>query len=439
MVFIRRSPIILFSFISLACASSPMIQPQINSLVVAQKFDHALKILEENKEGYGEKNKLLYLLDYGFLLHGAGKYQESIHAFEQAKQLHQNLYTVSVSNELTTWLVNDNTAPFRPEDYELVFINIIQALNYAVLNDFEEALVEARQVDSLLSLINSRFSVDQKNVYKEDAFARLLMGIMYESNHTLEYNDDAYLEYKRALKIYEQDYRAHYGMQPPIILRQKLLALSEKLDKESYQKYKERWAGSEAISNAETAKPTVYLVQYEGFVPIKHESSIPIPLPNGLLARLSFPSFDKRFYQPLEGVLQAENVTDKTLFQQKTELVENIVGIAKQNLENRRVRVIAKSALRTGVKYALEQTYSQHLEARHGESASGLFKYLSSLYNLTSEQADLRSWQTLPAEIRLARLVLEPGKYHIMFNKRRLDDVILQNGDVKFYVVRSSK
>ena len=79
---------------------------------------------------YGERNRLLYLLDYGLVLHISGKHQESIRVFEEAKKIYDQMYTISLSNEATTWLINDNTAPYRGEDFERAMINLFQAMNF---------------------------------------------------------------------------------------------------------------------------------------------------------------------------------------------------------------------------------------------------------------------------------------------------------------------
>ena len=82
-----------------------------------------------------------------------------------------------------------------------------------------------------------------------------------------------------------------------------------------------------------------------------------------------------------------------------------------------------------------------------GDGAAYGFDFLSSLYNLSTERADLRSWQTLPAQIRVARLLLEPGEYEFFVqtytdNNRFLNKVSLGKGNLKagekkFFVFRN--
>src|SRR4051812_23684465 len=86
-----------------SCAGpSKNIQPQINSLVIAQHFNRAIEFLDEGPSSYGTHNELLYWLDRGLVLHLAGRYQDSIFAFEKSKQTFENLYNRSLSDAAGT-------------------------------------------------------------------------------------------------------------------------------------------------------------------------------------------------------------------------------------------------------------------------------------------------------------------------------------------------
>ena len=69
------------------------------------------------------------------------------------------------------------------------------------------------------------------------------------------------------------------------------------------------------------------------------------------------------------------------------------------------------------------------IEKEYGRDTARWFGYLSSMYNLTTERADLRSWQTLPDQIRLARLMVDPGDYEIFFDDHPLDSVSIKAGE----------
>jgi hypothetical protein len=130
-----------------------------------------------------------------------------------------------------------------------------------------------------------------------------------------------------------------------------------------------------------------------------------------------------------------------------TEVGENIGAIAKQILENRKLLIGAKGILRPGMKVVGEKIAEQEVGRRYGDLAALGIDLLGTFYNLYTEQADLRSWETLPNDIRIARLVLTPGQYQFYvqssdvyqnrIEKKDLGVVDLKAGEKKFFVVRS--
>jgi len=427
----------LISIITLtACATSPMIQPQINSLVVAHRYDLALQHLENNQQSYGEHNRLLYYLDYGYTLHVAGDYEKSIESLNKAKKMYDVLFTKSLTNQATTWLINDNVAPYRGEDFERVMINIVQALNYAALGDYEEALVEARDVDSTLRVINQQYRSDQQNVYKEDAFARFLMGILYEMRGRAHDLEDAWISYRKALEIYEQDYESEYAIAAPDLLKRNFTLLSKFLNKEmSFSFYEKISQMGQPTFKDKQQLAEVYVVRYVGLSPIKHQADVLIPLPRGYVAKLAFPLYDKRTPEIEMGVIKAVS-DDGVVLQFKEEIAQDISAIAIKNLEQRRLRVLAKATIRSAGKYILAREIENSLRENDKRNAASAFRYVSTLYNITSEQADLRSWQTLPGAMTVTRLLLNPGSYEFFVDDESIAKYELESGQKKIIVHR---
>ena len=108
---------------------------------------------------------------------------------------------------------------------------------------------------------------------------------------------------------------------------------------------------------------------------------------------------------------------------------------------------MAKTIARSAGKYIVERSGEHAVEKRYGREAALGVRIVGSLYNLFSEQADLRSWQTLPAEIRMARLITDPGEYdlvldnfdegNVLLEERSLGKLELKAGEIKFLIVRT--
>ena len=420
--------------------SPPLLQPQINHLVLSGNYQYAESILEDNRLGYGKQNQMLYLLDAGMVAHLSGDYQASINYFEDAKKMYDKLFTVSLSNQASTWLINDKRTFYRGEDFERVMINIVQAINFAMLNNIEEALVEARDVDQQLKLINQQYKEGQKNKYDEDAMARLLMGSLYEAEGSLEGLDDAYISYKKSLVAYEDQFYQDADVEVPRILKENLLALSQVVAPDEFDQWRQRFPGVDYLSVKDKRKKgEIFIIIYDGVLPLKQSTALPIPLPNGLFGKLSFPSYEK--YYPLSTIedLKLINKQHQTSSHANVELLEDVSYLAQSSLNDRKGRVIAKSALRNLAKFALEETQEDIIYDKWGENSATAFRYIASLYNIVSEEPDLRSWQTLPAQIKMSRMVVEPGEYELNYQGEEIGTLKVSAGQKQFFILREAE
>lgn len=434
---------LLFSHVS--CAGAPQMQPRVNSLVTAQKLEAASAALGDDPAVYGRNNRLLYWLDRGMVEHCLGRYSESIRSFARAQRMFDELYTRSISKLASAWALNDYAAPYRGEDYEYTLVNIFQAINYLMLGDTNEALVEARDMNSKLALINGIYK--GTNVYNEDAFGRFLAGILYEANATAADLNDSFISYAKAYEIYKSEGGTSLGIPTPDVLKENLLTLADFMGPGEYAKYRREFPDIRFMTFRQKAsKAEVYLVQYTGFSPVKISGIVPIPFDPRHVTQIVFPKYISRYSEIASSEFVAQR-NDQLAFVQPTFVGQDIEALARKVLESRKVYILAKAIARPAVKYAVERTVSKEIEDKWGETAAYGFNFLSSLYNLSTEQADLRSWQTLPRQIRLARLLLEPGEYEFfvqtytddaaMLNKVSLGRSVLKAGEKKFFMFRN--
>ncbi len=437
-----RFAVVFFSFFGIvffltSCASTN-IQPAVHSYVAAGRPDLAIDQFERHPKGYGKNSELLYLIDKGLVLHYAGRYRDSAEAFEQAKLKYDELFTRSVSKFGQSWLWNNSRLPYRGEDFERVLINVFQAVNYAAQGNFEEALVEARDVDSVLHVINSQYPPETERGYRDDAFARLLSGVLYEASRTTGDWGEALVAYRRAWEIYRRDYQKHYATPAPQTLKENLLTAVMRVRPSEAGQWRRELEIARAPSPEEKEKSgEIYVVQYQGLAPRKHEETFPLPLPDGYITRFSFPQYDDHHIHPAPSAVTARNEQGRE-WQAVTEAVEDVAKIAVKNLEWRRMAVMSKAVARPIAKYALSRAAESQIQDRYGSTAGSIFQIGSSIFSLLSEQSDLRSWQTLPAQIRIARLILPPGEYDLQLDGRQWPDVRVAAGEKKFLVAGPS-
>jgi len=406
-------PFFLLGLLWLISACSPITYHyiQVEHYISQEDFLKADAVIEKQAGRYGAKNALLYDLDRAMTLHLAGRYLESNQFLELAERRAEELYTQSLTAETGAMLTNDNTLPYEGEDFERVMINLIAALNYVYLGALDEALVEARKVDHKLNLLNDRY--EKKSVYKEDALARYLSGILYEARGEV---NDAWIAYRKAYEAY-QDYQNQYGTPIPQMLKSDLLRITDALGlDEEHQQYVKQFGVISWIRYKEHRRyGEIILISYNGLSPVKEDFFITAPVPDGTggvyLLNVALPRFVARPTDLAHAAVRIQG--SETVATQQTLLVEDITAIAIKNLEDRIGRITAKAIARATTKYLLSRAIRE--KANKGDDP--LPKILSdvgtNLYSLLSEQSDKRSWRTLPGEVQMARLLVPPGTYQV--------------------------
>jgi uncharacterized protein len=429
----------LFLFLA-GCGTSTQFYRGVEEDVGAGRYAEAIEGIAGHRDAYGEKSSVLYQLDLGLLYHYAGMSDSSSHYFLAAERAIEDLYTKSVSLAAMSMLLNDNVLPYDGEDFERVLVNVFLALNYAQQGLPDEAIVEARKVD--LKLREFARQYEGKNAYQEDAFARYLAGALYESG--AEFND-AFISYRKAHEAYGTYARA-YGTKAPAFLLNDIVRMAKRLSfTEEYEKY--RQLGGSDTAGTDGRQGSVIVIAYAGRAPIKTEirSSVSIPDSAGIVHtfQIALPRFTPRMRGGRAYDITVRNSGDSvTGATARTAVAEDIAAIANQCLEDRLALVYLKSGGRALLKFLAAEAAKSKLREK---GDNGLINFLGSLaIDLAvgaTEQADVRSWRTLPAQIQLARLELAAGSYEFAVTatdhsfRIPSEHVVVEPGKVTFLIV----
>ncbi len=400
-------------------------------------------IVEQAEKEYGSKSRVLYGMDRGMTLQLAGHYQQSNAVLEQAEEEVERLYTRTIRSETVAFLTNDNALPYEGDAYEHVMINVVKALNYAVQGQLQEALVEARRIDHRLNVLSDK--VKETSGYRNDGFARYLSGILYEATGDL---NNAFIAYRNAFKAYEA-MRGWLRTPYPASLRSDLLRTAEALHLTlEFEGYRQAFPDAtwEPIS-AKQQLAQVVMISYNGRAPRKEDRYLDLPISlDALQLVLLNRGFSQSFYQrnrAVDSVLYGLNgrvvrvalpllVPQKTqvLFENLTltdaaghpvtvrsELAHNVTALAEKSLSDRLPAIITKALARAATKFALAEAATRGAQQAAGKDAApwvGLFVgLLTKGIAVASEEADKRSWQTLPDEIHVARAWMPAGQYQL--------------------------
>ncbi|MBS3807736.1 MAG: hypothetical protein KGY60_09555 [Bacteroidales bacterium] len=414
---------LLFAVVFAGCATYYQQTQQLQAYINRGNFQKADQLLTQETRSKEGKNKLLSYLNHGYVDWMLDNYQESNQHFSQADRIIED-YMKNYGLEALALLTNPNVKPYRPEDFEAVMLHYFTALNYVQLQDYEDALVECRRINLRLQALNDKYD-DHKNRYQRDAFAHNLMGMIYEA--VQDYNN-AFIAYRNALEVYQEDYKKYFSMRVPEQLKRDILRTAYLTGfRDEVRHYEKQFNIDYRYEPREHGE--VIFFWLNGFGPVKdewslHFSKIPSPREGYVIMRnealdLSFPLYignkseeEKDAFARLRffKVAFPRYLERKPVYRGATircnnhpysmEKAQDINEIAFKTLRDRMLREIGNAILRIATKKALEAAVD------HENENLGT---LVNIINTLTEQADTRNWQTLPYSIHYCRIPLEEG------------------------------
>ncbi len=408
---------------------------EVQQAAQTEEYQYAEALIAEHEELRKPENLVLYYLEKGILAHLNGNYRESNQLLSRADHRMEILEVPSISGTAVEWLLSNKGQPYKGEDFERVMIHYYMALNYLMLDDLEGALVECRRVNTLLREFNDRY--EQKNVYKTDAFLLYLSGIIYDA---LGETNDALIDYRHAYETYTEDYREAYSTPLPQQLKANLLRTSQALGfQDEFEAYRDTFSDPSWPAQQEYRYAARLVVIWENsMIPYKVEQTFReyIELDEdedaGCYLKFAFPRLVPRFHTFTRADVSAAGVT------QPLELGEDLAQIAEKNLEDRRIRTLARAMSRNVIKCAVEYNLEQE---------NRFLGFLFGLFTEVTEGADTRQWSLLPAEIHITQLLLPPGRTDVDLTfsgslgqpaqRVRYEDVPLQAGRTQFIIHRT--
>lgn len=420
----------LYFFLSLtisSCATYYQQNIKFQSYILSGEIPKAKEIIEKDKSKKN-KNRVLYLLNKGWIEWISQNYNESNVSFEEADKVIDEQQK-KMGLEALALIYNPSVKPYKPEDFEVVLLNYYKALNYLSLGKNKEALVEVRKINEKLNQLNDKY-LDHKNRYQDDAFSHIVMGLIYDANR--EYND-AFIAYRNALNVYENSYSKNFNLQAPEQLKKDLLRAAYRTGfMEELRFYEQKF--NMKYEHQPNQGGELVFIWHNGLGPVKSEWSINFSKTsnnNGWVTfandqyGLSFPIFigdknekEKSGFAKLNFLRIAfpKYMERKPVFTRaeisfdgKTyplEQAQDINGIAFKTLNDRMLREMGNSILRLATKKAIEAAARKENEDLG--SAIGIL-------NALTEKADTRNWQTLPYNIFYTRVNLPEGDKNIEF------------------------
>lgn len=412
-----------------ACASFYETTYDYNRKFEEGNLDKALATLREDNQYRKPNVKFLYYVNNGILLSILGQYEESNSYFEKAFLFGED-YRLNIVREAASYFTNPMVTIYRGEDHEHLMVLYYKAMNFLKMGKHEEALVECRRLNIRLQQLSDRYSSENK--YRRDAFIHTLMGIIYQADK--DWNN-AFIAYRNAYQIYEEDYERLFGTKAPDQLKADLLVAAWNTGfTDEYEFYKEKFNWPEF--RVTQADGDLIFFWHNGLSPVKDEWSINFvvsrqsddmflfsnedmnmhysfyvgsddertSLSNLEFFRVAFPRYVERPTYYTNAIIEVNDTT------YPLQLAEDVNRVAVKCLQERMGLEFSKSLLRVALKKSIE--YSAKKEDRS-------FGTIIGAINAATEKADTRNWQTLPHSIYYSRVPLKEGTNQVIFRLNR--------------------
>ncbi|MCG9737906.1 hypothetical protein L1D32_07050 [Shewanella insulae] len=375
---------------------------------------------------------LLYAQEAGRIAQIIGNFEASKAYYQQAVDAYQEFDDKAVisASELgataSSLFINDNVIPYRGPGYERVMLHQYQALNYLFSRDRQGALVEVRRSNELQQSEQARYQKSQASVQAMangtidaevnrlgqaagtttssflNAYSYYTTGLLHE---LLGEENDAFIDYRKAAQIAPDN----------PYLQQDLVRLAKKLAMPQYEEFKRRWG------DAKLAKPgqgQVVVLLEQGFVPEKQSFTVPFRI-HGNWQTASLAT-----YAPGRiSVPQGEVVGLGTVL--KTAPLANIDALAITALKEELPSALFRQAARIYAKAEMARSVRSESKRRKDEFDAGAIAM--QIFNVVTEQADRRSWLTLPKQAQLGRRYLDAGQYQIRLGQSQTQAIDVQS------------
>ncbi len=392
---------------AVSCVSTSTVDlTRVDSLYLKGDVEGAKASYEEKtQEILSSQGRLVYTLDLGMLAHYTGAYSDSNEFLTTAEKLISDAYTESVTANIGSYILNDNTRAYPGEDYEDIYTNVFKSLNYHFMGKTEDAMVEIRRTSEKEGLLKDKYTrLLEKSEQASDG--KLTGGLQ-----TISFTQSALANYLGMLyseslgndsdrNYYLGSVRNAFALQPTLYQ----FSLPP---------------GAKERPEPEEGKIRVEFIAFTGLGPTKLEVVQQLYVSKDNYARLALPALSLRPERVTRIAVRLDTGQKVQLYK-----LEDLSRIAQDTFALRYQNIYNKTLLRTLTKATGTAVFDAVAEgARKSDEEgsesvvllSGILSFFSSIFNQASEQADLRISHYFPATAWVGYMDVEPGDYTATF------------------------
>lgn len=392
-------------------------------------------------KGYTPKERVVYWLDLGMLQHYDKLYGDSNTNLTDAEYAIEELFTKSISKAALSLLLNDNALDYSGEDYEDIYLNVFKSLNYAHLNQFDEALVEVRRIDGKVQLLEDKYKklasgYDLSNDAKLDikagtsrfhnsALAEWLALVLYRADRKY---DDARI----ALEGYNAAFSNQSQLYPfpkPDLTEYLAPAAGARLDIVAFVG---RCPDKKAKTLYVHTEKDLIIIATTEENPRKHQELEELDafawpdVEEGYHFKFQLPYLEKQgtMIRRVEVLIDGEKAG-------QLELVESLENVAMDTWKIKEPIIYLKTIIRAVSKGLLSEKAKQKMTNELGDNLLGFAARMATDIAVdATENADLRISRFFPAQALVGEFVVEPGEHQVTVNYYDHHGVIVYTDDL---------
>lgn len=417
----RLLTIAAISMLLCACGGpSVRFKKDISTLLDAQKYAEVeAKITENKNKLYGNNNALLYYLDLSTPLTDSYQTQRSNEVLATAQDFIEQLQVQSITQNLGTLIINDNTQPYRAPVFEQALTYFYRAMDFLADEDLISAGVEARKAVFFLDKVRE----SKKDGYNDDPFIQYFASMIFED---MGRRSSARIARTNALNAYDRYQSWLDAAAPNFPLPDNYMDLGEavifhyngkiplKISKSFIFAWNDIWFAVQGNNDLNGVDQSLISAVYAGAF--------------GRSLTVAFPEYIDNPFNIVSSSVSVEGQPSVS-----TQPVAGLAQTAKKTLEQQKAAAYTRTIMRAATKYILS------VQARHSvtkltndETLGEIAGSVMSIFSNVTEKADTRSWFTLPAQIRMASVFLPQGAHNIKLtcydkNGRAIDEHLFEN------------
>ncbi len=377
---------------------------------------NSIKLAEEYKD---DEAALIFKLEEGTVTRGNANVKKSVEALEAAHKkitAFEKQASVKIGEEIMAFATNPNAVDYKGYNYDKIMMSVYLGMGYMELKDFDNARVQFKRLENYqknaVKANQARIDREEKAIKanKNSKNSNAVVNFMAKTPQFQKfYGSDVFTAKagQQAKSLYvnpfaywisgvyflnkAEDTADKERAQDMFRIGNELLGGKSKVFAEDFQR-------CENVLSGKPVENITYVVYETGCAPLRNQFKLDLPL---FLINKSLPHVSMNFpYLERQDSYKADLDINAGGKKYNTETIVDMDSIIRREFNDELPRVVTKMVVSAATKATVQYVAAQ------AAGDYGIFVNIAfSIFQVSTNYADLRTWTTLPKQIKVARVV----------------------------------